>query len=249
MVPLIKILLLFLLTYTTLSAQPSGSGIYVIVHGAFGGAWAFKKVDSLLTARGYKVYRATLTGLGERAHLSSPEIGLSVHIQDVVNLFLYENLQDVTLIGHSYGGMVITGVADSVPGRIRKMIYLDALLPEDGESLSSARLGHTNRKPYEIRDGLIIPPWVTPEMSLPHDLPQPAKTFTEPIRLKNKNRSPLPSVYIHTVEKGKKAEEDDFWWFAERASKRGVKVVRMEADHNPHWSKPFELTELLEQNK
>jgi pimeloyl-ACP methyl ester carboxylesterase len=83
---------------------------YVIVHGGWGGGWAFRKVDALLTARGHKVYRPTLTGLGERVHLATAEVDLSTHVADVVNLILFEELRDVVLLGHSYGGMVISGV-------------------------------------------------------------------------------------------------------------------------------------------
>ncbi len=87
---------------------------YVIVHGAWGGGWDWRHVDDALTAAGNKVYRPTLTGLGERSHLSSTNIDLSLHIQDIVNVILWEDLHDVVLVGHSYGGMVITGVADRV---------------------------------------------------------------------------------------------------------------------------------------
>lgn len=106
----------------------------VIVHGAWGGSWAWRKVDTLLREKGFNVYRPQLTGLGERVHLSRPDIGLSTHIDDVVNTILFEDLHDIILVGHSYGGMVITGVADRVPDRIRRLVYLDAFVPNDGES-------------------------------------------------------------------------------------------------------------------
>src|SRR5579862_2835092 len=89
------------------SSAPSHS-TYVIVHGAWGGSWDWRVVDSILTNRGYRVYRPSLTGLGERIHLASPTIGLATHVADVVNTILWEDLHDVILVGHSYGGMVIT---------------------------------------------------------------------------------------------------------------------------------------------
>ena len=104
---------------------------FLIVHGAFGGGFAWRKVDSLLTAQGHNVYRPTLTGLGERYHLASPAINLSTHVTDIVNVILFENLHDVVLVGHSYGGMVITGVADSLPDRIAQIVYIDAHIAED----------------------------------------------------------------------------------------------------------------------
>src|SRR5208282_2345856 len=110
---------------------------YVIVHGAWGGGWDWKHVDDLLTADGHEVYRPTLTGQGEHSNLSSTNIDLDTHIQDIVNVILWENLHDVVLVGHSYGGMVITGVADRVPDRIQRLVYVDALLPENGERENS----------------------------------------------------------------------------------------------------------------
>ena len=102
---------------------------FVIVHGAWGGGWSWKEVDHLLTADGHTVYRPTLTGQGERVHLASPSVGLDTHIADIVNVIKFENLHDIVLVGHSYAGMVITGVAQQVPDRISRLIYLDALLP------------------------------------------------------------------------------------------------------------------------
>jgi pimeloyl-ACP methyl ester carboxylesterase len=107
---------------------------YVLVHGAWEGGWSWKAVAQELQAAGHDVYRPTLTGSGERAHLSSPEIDLETHILDIVNVLRYEELRDINLVGYSYGGMVTTGVAERVPERIAHLIYLDALVPQDGES-------------------------------------------------------------------------------------------------------------------
>ena len=230
-------------------AQKKGKSTFVIVHGAFGGAWAFKKVDSLLTANGHKVYRPTLTGLGERAHLSSADITLSTHILDVVNVILYEDLHDVTLIGHSYGGMVITGVSDTLAGRIKKLIYLDAMVPEDGESAVTSRHTPGYKPAYQEINGMIVPSWLKAGAKIPHDHPQPAKTFKDTLHLHNKLATKIPAAYIHTVERDQKAEEDNFSFYAERARKRKWKVVEMEADHNPQWSKPNELVRLFEENR
>ncbi len=109
--------------------------IYVLVHGAWGGSYGWRKVRPLLQQAGHTVFTPSLTGQGERAHLASPQVNLSTHIQDVCNAIWYEDLNDVTLVGHSYGGMVVTGVADRMPDRIQHLVYLDAFLPEDGQSL------------------------------------------------------------------------------------------------------------------
>ncbi|HEY8510435.1 MAG TPA: alpha/beta hydrolase [Cyclobacteriaceae bacterium] len=218
---------------------------YVIVHGAWGGGWAFKEVDSMMTAAGHVVYRPSLTGQGERAHLASPEISLSTHINDVVNQILFERLTDVVLVGHSYGGMVITGVADRIPERIRKLVYLDAILPNDGESVMTAMAGGSEWIKSMERDGMIVPAWVQPEQPYPKDVPQSLKTFTEPVSRKNPAAKSLPTVYILTIDPGKTAEEDGFAAFAKRAQERGYKYIEMIADHNPQWSKPRELADVL----
>lgn len=202
----------------------------------------------MMTAKGCIVYRPSLTGLGERVHLANAQIGLQTHINDVVNLILFEDLYDVILVGHSYGGMVITGVADSLPGRIKKLIYLDAFLPDSGESVMSIYPGLENYFDSLAANGFMIPPWLKPGTPLPHDVPQPLKTFTDTLSLKHRNRQP-PAIYILTVEKGTDPSKDNFAAQADRARKRGMKVLQLTADHNPQWSAPEDLSEMLYQNK
>ena len=203
-------------------AQQSPKPVYVIVHGAWGGGWAFKEVDSLLTESGNMVYRPTLTGQGERVHLAGENVGLNTHILDVVNTILYEDLNDVVLVGHSYGGMVITGVADSIPDRISKLIYLDALLPHDQESLIS--IFNTDVSKMEIVNGGIIPRWVSKNQLPPSDVPHPLKTWQDRIHLKNPDRLTLNTSYILTVDKGKQPVDDDFASQTERARQLGWMV-------------------------
>jgi pimeloyl-ACP methyl ester carboxylesterase len=224
------------------SAKPT----IVIVHGAWGGAWAFRQVDELLREKGYNVYRPQLTGLGERVHLSRADIGLSTHIEDVVNTILFEDLHDIILVGHSYGGMVITGVADRVPDRIKRLVYIDALLPADGESVMTI-FGNRNDFLKSMTKGdYIVPAWVKPDQPPPKDVPQPLKTFTEPIVLKNEAARKLPATYILTVDKGKEAKDDDFYSQAQRAKARGWPVLQLTADHNAQWSAPVALVEMLD---
>src|SRR5207247_4911850 len=134
---------------------------YLRVTGARGVSRVWLAIDSMLSRRGHKVVRVTLTGLGERHHLASPIIGLDTHIDDVVNKILWDDLHDVVLVGHSYGGMVITGVVDRIPDRIKRVVYLDALLPDSGESLMS--IPDTARATLVqsvTRDGYLVPVWV-----------------------------------------------------------------------------------------
>ncbi|HYO08595.1 MAG TPA: alpha/beta fold hydrolase [Tepidisphaeraceae bacterium] len=221
---------------------------YVLVHGAWGGGWAFREVEKLLRAAGHDVRRVTLTGQGERVHLASPEVGLETHINDVVNTLLFDDLRYVVLMGHSYGGMVITGVIDRVPDRVRHAIYLDAMLPENGES-ANAIMQRPGRPRREAVNGFYVPEWIKRRETSPppHDVPQSAKTFSDAIALKNQDAAgKVPTTYILTTDPGKPAEEDGFFPFYERAKARGWKAETMEADHNPQWSKPRELAERLE---
>jgi len=217
---------------------------YVLVHGAWGGGWDWRPVSDILTSRGHSVFRATLTGLGERAHLANPDVGLDTHITDVVNTILYENLRDVTLVGHSYGGMVITGVADRIPNRIAHLAYVDAFVPEDGESLMTLATGRGGRAPGEVRGAFVVPTWVKQGAVPPMDVPQPLKTFTEPIALRNGLRERIPTTYILTVDPG--AGTDSFDPFAARAKAKGWLVERLTADHNAQRSARSELCALLE---
>jgi pimeloyl-ACP methyl ester carboxylesterase len=219
----------------------------VFVHGAWGGGWQYKKVQPLLEEAGHTVYRPTMTGLGERVHLARPDVGLSTHIEDIVKVFEFEDLHEVVLVGHSYGGMVISGVAEMVPERIAKLVYFDAILPEDGESVVSlfgdaietmATAGGGGAEPWQL-----VPKWVEKGKLPPVDVPQPLLTFTEPIVLESSEAAQLPAVFLLTVEAGK--EIDDFDVFADRARDRGWEVVTMEGSHNPHWYQPENFVEVL----
>lgn len=217
----------------------------VIVHGAWGGSWAWRKVDLLLREKGFNVYRPQLTGLGERVHLSRPDIGLTTHIDDVVNTILYEDLHDIILMGHSYGGMIITGVADRIPNRISRLVYLDAFVPNDGESVMSFVGTRGDWLKPMIKGDYIVPPWVKPDQPPPHDEPHPLKTFTDSLSLKNNAALKLPATYILTVDAGKEPKDDDFWSQAQRAKDRGWPVLQLTADHNAQWSAPEALVEML----
>ena len=217
---------------------------YVIVHGAWGGGWDWRNVADGLAADGNTVFRPTLTGQGEHSNLASTNIDLDTHIQDIVNVILWENLHDVVLVGHSYGGMVITGVADRVPGRIKHLVYLDALLPEDGECVNGI-IAPSLRQP--VKDGFVTAPWVTGNPPPPHDVPMSAKTFSQPITLTNQAvAQQIPTTYILTVDAGKAPEQDDFYPFYQRAKARGRPVIIMEGDHNVQRSHPRELVKLIE---
>src|SRR3954452_10912793 len=162
----------------------------VVAHGAWSAGWAWKKMRPLLRNNGHELFTPTYTGLGERSHLATPDVGLSTHVQDILNVLEFEDLRDVVLLGHSYGGMVATGVADRASDRIAQVIYLDAFVPRDGQSLSDlapARQRDERQEETRAGDGWRIPPMPPPPDTSPEDLawvtprrlPQPAKTFTQ----------------------------------------------------------------------
>jgi pimeloyl-ACP methyl ester carboxylesterase len=174
---------------------------YVLVHGGAHGGWCYGPVARILRAAGHDVHAPTLTGVGERAHLLSPDVDLDTHITDVVAVLHYEDLRDVILVGHSYGGMVITGVADRAADRVGHLVYLDAATPADGQSLAelAAPLMNAARARARVVDGveLVLYPGTEPmpnygvtdpeavawmaERLTPH----PFRCFEQPLRLAN----------------------------------------------------------------
>lgn len=228
------------------AATPPEKPTIVFVHGAWGGGWQFKRIQPFLEARGYTVYRPTLTGLGERVHLATREVGLETHIEDIVNFVRFENLRDIILVGHSYGGMVITGVADRIPDRIGRLIYLDAMLPLDGESAATISGPGASKLTTLAKEGFVPAWWVKPDKPYPRDVPHPVKTLTDPIHLANPAAAKIPAVYVLTVDKGKAAKDDDFFAQSERARARGWPVLQMEGDHNPYWFQPEKTAEVID---
>jgi pimeloyl-ACP methyl ester carboxylesterase len=160
---------------------------YVLVHGAWGGAQTWRTVRPLLWAAGHHVFTPSLTGIGERAHLTSPQIGLSTHVDDVVATIHYEGLDDIVLLGFSYGGMVVTGALEHVADRVRELVYLDAFVPADGQSafdlwgrLAASGIDRdwaVDGIPREFEDP------AEAEFHLPRRSRQPIRTLTEPVRL------------------------------------------------------------------
>lgn len=146
---------------------------YVLVHGAWGGSYGFRKLRPLLRAAGHEVFTPSLTGIGERSHLTSPQVSLSTHILDVVNTIRYEDLDDIVLLGFSYGGMVVTGALEHIGDRVRDLVYLDAFVPGDGDSVSTLR-GDGLPAGTELGTPWLISPlereYPSPELAAP-DLP------------------------------------------------------------------------------
>jgi pimeloyl-ACP methyl ester carboxylesterase len=209
----------------------------------------------LLRERGHELFTPSYTGLGERSHLATPDVGLETHIQDILNVLFYEDLSDVILIGHSYGGMVATGVADRAPERLRHLVYLDAFVPRDGQALfdllppdARARMqagAQTEGEGWRIPP--IPPPPDTSEADLawtrPRRVMHPLKAFEQPARLTGAIDR-VPRTYVYALRAG---PGDTFRQFAERAkSEAGWGYEELDVTHNPHITAPDLLVDLLE---
>ncbi len=180
----------------------------VLVHGGWHGGWCWDRVTPLLRAAGYDAHAPSLTGFGERAHLSSPANTLDLHIQDIQGVIESHELSDVVLVGHSYGGMVITGVADRIPGKIKRLVYLNAFVPENGKSLMDY-LPPPVRDPIAregVATGMVSPlpvgvlgvtqpddvQWVTRRM-----VKQSYRSYAEPIVLTQAARERIPCTFVN----------------------------------------------------
>ncbi|MEM6743851.1 MAG: alpha/beta hydrolase [Pseudomonadota bacterium] len=227
----------------------------VLAHGAWSSAWAWRRMAPLMAAAGHRFWTPSLTGLGRRAHLASPQVDLETHIQDVLAVLETEDLRDAVLLGHSYGGMVATGVADRARDRIARLIYLDAIAPEDGESLFDAA-GTEARAIFEARiaedgEGWRIAPNPMPPDTSPEDLAwaaprralQPAETFRRKLRLRGGPLT-LPIAYVYCMIAGL---GDGFARFRDKALVRGWETREIEASHNPHITCPEALMALLDE--
>ncbi|HVU24682.1 MAG TPA: alpha/beta hydrolase [Opitutus sp.] len=249
--PLAMLLLAFtvLLAVATRAAEAAQKNTFVIVHGATAGGWEWKKVGEFLTADGQTVYRPTLTGLGEREHLNSPDIDLNTHITDVVNTILWEDLHDIVLVGHSYGGMVITGVMNRVPDRIRHVIFLDAAVPDNGMSLYDL-FGSDRRPPGPaVADGFMQVPWVKPGTPPPHNVKQSIKCFNTPVAYDNPAALTLPVTYVAFVPADQNADEraakDKSW---QHAKARGWTIRTFPGHHVAHVENPRGVATLIEES-
>jgi len=227
---------------------------YVLVHGAWHGGWCWKWVAQVLRAAGHEVFTPTLTGLGERSHLASADIDLHTHEQDVINVLEFEDLREVILVGHSYGGMVITGVSERAADRLRHVVYLDAFVPRDGQALADL-VAPQFREEVQLQarasEGLLSPfpveqygvfaeadvQWVKPKL-----VPHPFKTLTTPVRLANPVALALPKTYVycHNPAMG------FFEAFAERTrTEPGWRYHELATGHDAMVTMPREFAELL----
>jgi pimeloyl-ACP methyl ester carboxylesterase len=229
---------------------------FVLVHGAWHGGWCWGKVAATLRSRGHTVHTPTQTGLGERAHLISKSITLDTFVEDITNHIKYEELKDIILVGHSFGGNAISGTADRMPDRIKRIVYLDAAMLENGQSVFSLLppdvVAARTKAAQEVSGGLYIPAppaaafglsdpaqqaWLTARLT-----PHPFNTFTSPLNLKNKIANGLPAIYISCTDPAYAPLNAS----KEVVKKIGMKMVEIKTGHDAMVSLPDTLTDMLD---
>ena len=225
---------------------------FLLVHGAWHSGRSWERVVPLLESAGHRVLAPSLTGYGDKAHLLSPEVGLGTHIDDVAGLIEADRLDNVILVGHSYAGMVISGVAHRVPERIAQLVFLDAMVPEDGETAVDV-LPVTKALIDVAVDGWRVPPMPEqpPPLGLfgvtdPDDLSwlrstlsdQPVRCLQEPVRLDNPAARTIPRTHIHCVANRPVG-------ITRRPVPAGERVRELPTGHDCMITMPFELAGLL----
>ena len=221
---------------------------FVLVPGAWLGSWAFEDVTSILRDNGHRVFPVTLSGLADRSHLDSAQVTLNTHIEDIVNVIRFNELDNVVLVGHSYGGMAITGAADRISDRIDALIYLDALVPSDGQAAIDlmdnefADAINSAQEAGEDSIEFLVPVPLPPEIRW-RFAPQPIKSFIEPIRLTGASGEIPSKTYVRATGPG-----PDFTHIVSGLeSKSDWRIVELDAEHNMMIDAPVETAALLEQ--
>lgn len=228
--------------------------VFVLVHGAWSGAHSFRKVRGPLRAAGHEVFTPSLTGIGERAHLTSPQVCLTTHVTDVVNAVGYEDLRDIVLLGFSYGGFVVTGALEHVAERVRHLVYLDAFVPDDGDTVDATGGMGAGRGVIGLGRDWLVPPlprkfddpaeaaWASVRRT-----PHPVGCFTEPVRLARPLEDyPFTRTYIKATGEPRPESGGPFWAAADRAKASPAWRYReIATSHMIASNRPEELTRLL----
>jgi len=237
---------------------------FVLVHGAWHGGWCWRDVVPALARAGHRVHAVTLTGLGERAHLMTPAITLETHITDVVSAIAMEEMDQLVLVVHSYGGMIGTAVADRMPKRLRHLVYIDAILPEPGESWS-------NSHPSATRESRIVAAEASPDYSFPppdpaifglsgpqyewvkrRQVPHPGHTYQAALGFDPRRVASVPRTFIscmqprlESIDTSRRRVADQSFWGGAWHAGGGARVVEMKTGHDPMITAPQELSRIL----
>jgi len=236
---------------------PLPAKTFVLVHGASHGGWCYDRVAAILRSQGHTVYAPTLAGLGERASMDPRRINLTTHVEEIVALFQSEDLSDVVLCGHSYGGMVIAGVADRLADRIRNLVFLDAVVPEDGKCMNDYVFPGWRRLPILASVWLfggghkLTPPppaWFFKVNKADRAMvnrrltSHPYATLTEKMRIGNSADQIPNHTYIHASKWGNPQIDAQYALARKRA---GWKVFEVACGHDIMIDAPNELAEIL----
>lgn len=229
---------------------------FVLLHGAFHGGWCWAEVAGILRARGHVVTTPTQTGLGERGHLLAPGITLDTFAADLINHLRYEDLTDVTLVGHSFAGSPISKAAEVEGARLRKLVYLDAVVLEGDETAFDAFSERTRATRLQLAEehdgGVSIPPppaetfgvvepaqagWLAPRLT-----PHPLDTYRSPLGLTAPPGAGLPKVYVHCTE----PDYAPLRWAVERVRAADWRIEALATGHDAMVTAPEALADLLE---
>lgn len=237
---------------------------FVLVHGAWHGGWCWRHVVQALTAAGHRAHAVTLTGVGERVHLMSPAITLETHIGDVINAMDAEEMREVVLAVHSYAGMIGTAIADRLPGRLRHLVYVDAVVPKPGESWSSTHASAT-------REARLAAAAASPDFSFPppdpsvyglagedhawvarRQTPHPGHTYQAVLDFDPQRVGRVPRTFVNCVDPAlgtidairRRLADKGLWGGAWHAG-GGARVIDLPTGHDPMVSAPAELTRNL----
>lgn len=236
----------------------------VLVHGAWHGGWCWRDVVPHLTRAGHRVHAVTLTGVGERAHLMTPAITLETHITDVINAIEAEEMQNIVLAVHSYGGMIGTAIADRLPGRLRHLVYVDAVLPAPGESWSSTHASAT-------REARLASAEASPDFSFPppdpavfglsgpqyewvkrRQTPHPGHTYQSVLDFDANRVAAVPRTFVDctqpalaTIDASRRRVADPRFWDGAWPGGGGARVVQLKTGHDPMITEPAGLARIL----
>lgn len=227
---------------------------FVLVHGGWSGAHGWRKVRQLLAAEGHDVFTPSLTGVGERVHLSSPQVGLLTHVHDVVNQILFEDLSDIVLVGYSYGGAVVTAAVEHVADRVSELVYLDAFVPREGQSVAELS-GRDQPSTITLGTQWLAPPpdrqYEDPDEGAwqrARRVPHPVKCFTDPVRVSRPvEEHGFGLVYIKATADSRDAPGGNAFWDAAEHAKDSIRWQYLEIDtnHMVASNRPHDLAELL----
>ncbi len=237
---------------------------FVLVHGAWHGAWCWQRVTAALQAQGHRVHAVTLTGLADRVHLMSPAITLETHIADVVNTIEAEELQQVVLAVHSYAGMIGTAVADRMPQRLKHLVFVDAVVPKPGESWSSTQASATREARLAAAQASSDYTFPAPDPGVfglagddlewvkRRQTPHPGHTYQAPLDFDPRRVAQVPRTFIDciqpalgTIDAVRKRVRDPRFWDGAWAGGAGMRIAEIRTGHDPMVSAPQELTRLL----